>query len=444
MMSTEGYRKTVLDNGFEVHSLNISGAQKTYTEIRVKVGSAHESRSRTGIAHYLEHMFGYGSDNYKEKDLLPFFADQGGQTNFMTGSYETFYWRYALTHKVPDFLERISDTLINPGFTEDHVDSERVPILNEEEQGSVNVFEKFFYDSMSHLFPAHRFSMPNIGLRSDIERLNLKDLRKFLAEHYQASNMFLSAAGDVDHDWLVEQANLYFGSMPVKSPTSPLDKISYKTGTITIPKDYGITIVSLGFRALPKTNDSHLQAYFSSRLLSRKIYDELRDKRKLLYGPETNLINSPTYDTVTISSSIEPAKMMEATEAVLEVLEKCATSVTKADIDVLRNNQEEELIDELANIKVVGERMASSIHREGRYIPLEAYSAALNAFTPEDVQNHVRFWLSSEPFMVVAGLTGEHPVPDISPMAAQLRSKLGLEIEVGKRTLSDELKAVIK
>ena len=55
---------------------------------------------------------------------------------------------------------------------------------------------------------------PVLGTAESVETIGRDDLFAFLARHYTASNMVLSAAGRVEHDRIVELADKYFGSVP--------------------------------------------------------------------------------------------------------------------------------------------------------------------------------------------------------------------------------------
>lgn len=180
------YKSTTLDNGFEIHSLKMANAQKNYTEVRVRSGSACESIYKTGVAHYLEHMFLYGSDEWSEDDLLPYFNDLGGEYNFGTGSFLVNYYAYALPYKTQQYLERISSIILNPVFTEKHVEQERLPIITELVLKLDALDNDTLFHSVGKAFPNHRISIPNIGTKNHVEQINYSDLREYYESFYVA------------------------------------------------------------------------------------------------------------------------------------------------------------------------------------------------------------------------------------------------------------------
>jgi len=424
MTTIEGYETTTLENGFEVHTQKIPGAKKTYFEIRIKAGSDHEPLSLSGVAHYLEHMIGYGSDNYSEDDLLPYFIDQGGDFNYATGKDRTYYWRYAFNDKIPDYLERTADILTNPTFTQEHVDIERTPILDEHDGDQAKLLSKQINDLSSALHPNQKLSIPAIGQRHDIENMTLEQLKEFHEDFYVPSNMFLVAVGDVDHDYYHEMAQTYFGSMIDKPiPRTPNNK-NFIPADHAVSKDYEVSAVSFGFQALPKDNPNQITEYFSSRILDRKIYDELRQERKLLYTAESFLDHYAGVSKYVVFSTVDPNKISETVNAFLDVIEECCTSIQDKDIQVLKNQEEETLADQLTNPKEIGQYMASSVQYRGRYVPLEEFDDVLNNLRKADIQKSIREMVSRDAYSLVLGPNAE--ATDFIARLSDLKEKLGL------------------
>lgn len=425
MGTTEEYRKTVLENGFEVHTHKLLGVTKTYAEIRNKVGSDNEPNGKSGIAHYLEHMFGYGSKKYTEPDLIPFFKDQGGMFNFTTGRNRTFYWRYALLRKIPDFLERVSDVLLHPAFTPDHVDLERTPILDEQANDFADIDTKMFLQVGKAIFPNHKISVPLIGHRSDIDSMSFETLREFYDDTYRASNMFLVAAGDVDHDYLVALAEEKFGGMPKRPPIDPVRRANFIPGTHICGGDFEKTQMYLGFAPMEPTVNEQLIERHAVSILTRKIDDELRLNNKLLYTPNSGLDNLGYMDLFYVNSSLNPRLITKAVNGVFDVMKECASEITESDIEVVVNHAEEDLADQANHPYFVGQRMAETLQIRGKYISFEQEADVLKTITTDDIQLTVRKMLSHDPYLATVGPTED--VPNVLEIAQRTREALGIE-----------------
>ena len=84
-----------------------------------------------------------------------------------------------------------------------------------------------------------------------VEAIGRDDLFAFLARHYTASNMVLSAAGRVEHDQIVDLAEKHFGSVP-RTPANAIvpTPLRYVGGdgreTRVLEQAYMIKIADMG------------------------------------------------------------------------------------------------------------------------------------------------------------------------------------------------------
>lgn len=423
---TQGYQKSVLPNGFEIHTHRIEGAKKVYADVRVKSGSNHEPAGKTGIAHYLEHMFGYGSEKYPEPNFLPSFLDEGGDVNMTTFKYATNFWRYALPRKIPRFLEVVSDVLKNPMFNRSHVDKERESIITEEEAACAETEAKIALDLNTMLFGKHKLSVPVIGFRSDIANMNYEDLKSYVNQHYKASNMFLVATGDVKHDEYVRMAEEYFGDMPLLEPPEPLKPIFPVSGTFHSPDSHGYTYFRLSFPTRGRGSETEVKDIYSSIIIARALFYELRMKQNLLYTPQSGLGFSPEINTFEVSSNLSPENLKNAMAGVLGVLEDIYQNIDESDLQFLRNIEEESFADDSINPQRVGEMLANGIVERGYYISFEDFNRELSDMTLDDVKDFVRRLISVDLYLAVSGPCDD--IPQIVPMIRDLRTKLGLQI----------------
>jgi len=438
-MSIQGYQKTVLPNGFEVHTHRLEGVRKAYLEVRVKAGSYDEPEGQTGVAHYLEHMHGYGSLKFPEVEFLPPFIDEGGDFNMTTSNNWTNYWRLALPHKIPRFLEVVSDVLANSVFDQNHVDKEREPILVEQEEASANLDSRLALSLDGLLYPRHKLSVPVIGFRPDISRMNYEMLNAFKTRYYRASNMFLVATGDVDHQQYVDMAEEYFGGMPLLDKLPELKPIYPVSGSFHNPENHGVTQLKLGFPVSARGSKTELTDIYASHIVARKIFDELRLKRKLLYTPKSGINHSPYASFFEVTSNVSPQNLRASLEAVLDVLEDVYLNISEEDIQVLKNQEEESILDDVIDPKKVGEILAAGIQERGEYISFESYADALNKMTVDDVKQFIRRLIVVDPFLAVSGPADD--VPEIIPLIKGLRNKMGLQTSATDASLGKHFRA---
>ncbi len=418
------YRKTVLDNGFEVHSLQIPNAEKTYLEVRIKSGSACERPGQYGVAHYLEHMLGYGSEQYGENDLLPYFINKGGLYNFTTNYFYTNYYAYALPAKVFEYLERISTVLTRPAFTERQVDMERNPILSErrtyEDESRFNTYIR----GQTLLYPDHRISQPILGTKEDIQKISFDDLMHYYESVYVAPNMFLVAAGAVDHEHLVRNAELLFSTLPTRSCSLSPQKMDFIGGSHTSYMDTQALEIVAGFEALPRCDSGTDIESILTQTLSRRLHENLRDEKKLVYDARASLQRPPGQSFLAAVTSLDPQHVSRATEVIFDTFEDFAQNFGKKDIEKFQAGEEETLAEYRHSPKNNGEYLAEQISTAGRYHPLSQEMDVSRSTSIEGFREAIHAMFSRKFYFLAVG--PETKIPDINQHIDRLRSDLGI------------------
>ncbi|MDB4835552.1 insulinase family protein, partial [Cyclobacteriaceae bacterium] len=84
------YTKIILDNGLTVINHQDKSSKIAFFNMMYHVGSKHEEASKTGLAHYLEHMMFEGTTNISSFDKA--LSESGGNSNAFTSPDVTNYY----------------------------------------------------------------------------------------------------------------------------------------------------------------------------------------------------------------------------------------------------------------------------------------------------------------------------------------------------------------
>jgi len=419
------YKTTTLDSGLEVHTLHMPNARQNYVEIKVRAGNCHESTSLTGAAHYLEHMFGYGSDQWQEKDLLPYFQKKGGYYNYGTGPFDTVYWAFAFPHKTNEYLERMADVLSNPTFTQDQFDAEREPITTELLE-KLSRFEKAETTFMGrHLTPGHRINTHGIGTMEHLEEMTYDDIHAFYKSAYTTKNMFLIVVGNVNHEKVVLQAETMFSGLSQEEPTVKMEPFTYKTGTQFIPSDSQTSDVNIWFTIADQTNPFSVQDNIVSRLLNNHLEEKLRQESKIVYTAEASTSYVPSASHLVCSVSAKPEKLEPVLEVFFDALKSFHENLNQAHIDSYIAQREEEVATTIDSPYNQGEFLSANIFSGRGYIPFDQEMVEAQALTPEQAKNRFLEILKGD---AVSFIMGTFKIqPDIDAKIENLRRNLRIE-----------------
>jgi zinc protease len=221
--SAEGISEYRLENGLKVLLFPDKSKALTLVNITYLVGSKHESYGETGMAHLLEHLVFKGTP--KNPDMLKEFTIRGMRWNGTTSVERTNYYEQFTAN--PDHLRFAlaleADRMVNSFIAKKDLDSEMTVVRNEFERRDNNPAGIMFERLNAAAYTNHNYGKPTIGVKSDIENVNIERLQAFYKTHYQPDNAVLLIAGNFDERQALAWVSEFFA--PIPKPTRVLPKL---------------------------------------------------------------------------------------------------------------------------------------------------------------------------------------------------------------------------
>ncbi len=211
--SIEGITEYQLDNGLQLLLFPDPSKSTTTVNVTYRVGSKHENYGETGMAHLLEHLLFKGSKNHPDitKALTEIGAKTNGSTWYeRTNYYETFK---ASEENLAWALSMEADRMVNSFVAKEDLDSEMTVVRNEFERGENNPTYILLQRIYGAAFNWHNYGKSTIGARSDIENVDIENLRAFYKKYYQPDNATLIIAGKFDKDFALKHVKKTFGKL---------------------------------------------------------------------------------------------------------------------------------------------------------------------------------------------------------------------------------------
>lgn len=209
-----------LDNGLRLLVQPDPTAPVVCVQTWLGVGSRHERRPKTGIAHLLEHLMFLGAprvagERHGSGAFDRLMEEAGVDTNAATWCDWTFYTDTGPADALPRILALEADRLDHLELDEAVFRTERDVVRNERQE-TVDDDPDAVVSEQLHLlaFDDHPYRHPTIGLEADIGSLTLEDVRAFHEAFYQPANATLVVAGDVDPEAVVRLVEGSFAELP--------------------------------------------------------------------------------------------------------------------------------------------------------------------------------------------------------------------------------------
>src|SRR5690349_20028970 len=279
-------RVSRLANGLRVATETIQSVDTVSLGIWVDVGTRHEPAAINGAAHFLEHMAFKGTERRSARDIAEEIEAVGGHLNAYTSRESTAYYAKVLKEDVPLALDILSDILLHSSFDPAELERERTVILQEIGQASDTPDDIIFDHYQEQAFPDQAMGRPVLGQPEIIRRISRDAVMGYLRDHYGAARMVLSAAGNLNHDRIVELADRLSATMPAERAVTT-EPARYVGGERREARDLEQLHLVLGFPGLPLGEPDYYAALVLSTAfgggMSSRLFQEVREKRGLAY-----------------------------------------------------------------------------------------------------------------------------------------------------------------
>jgi zinc protease len=204
-----------LDNGMQVIVVEDRRAPVVQHMVWYRAGSADEPPGKSGIAHFLEHLMFKGTETTGPGEFSSVVAANGGRDNAFTSYDYTAYFQRVAADRLELMMQMEADRMVNLRLTENEVETERQVILEERNQRLENNPRALFSEQMNAAqYINHRYGIPIIGWKHEMEDLSLQDAQDFYDQHYAPNNAVLIVTGDVEPEEVLALAEKHYGAIP--------------------------------------------------------------------------------------------------------------------------------------------------------------------------------------------------------------------------------------
>jgi predicted Zn-dependent peptidase len=402
-----------LPNGFRIVTEYMPGLESAAIGIWVTAGGRHERPEQNGIAHFLEHMAFKGTETRSALQIAEAIEDVGGYINAYTSREVTAYYARVLRNDVGLALDVVADILRNPVFDPKEIEVERHVILQEIGQAADTPDDIIFDWLQEKAYPDQPIGRTILGETDRVSGFSKDDLATFVSEHYGPDQMILSAAGAVDHEAIVAQAEALFGDM-IARPALIADAARFHGGESRKVKDLEQAHLALAFES-PGYRDPNFYAaqVYSVALgggMSSRLFQEIREKRGLCYTifAQTGAYSDTGMTTIYAGTSGEEIK--ELTNLTIDEMKRAADEMSPAEVARARAQMKAGLLMGLESPSSRTERLARMIQIWGEVPSLEDTVSRIDSVTTGDVRAFGEQLVRKAPVaMALYGPVGDAP-----------------------------------
>jgi predicted Zn-dependent peptidase len=383
--------REVLGNGLRLITETMPHVRSVTIGVWLTRGSRHETDDKAGIAHFVEHMLFKGTGTRSAEDIAQAIDSIGGQLDAFTAKEYASYYIKVLDEHLPLAVDLLADIVLRPAFAPDEIEREKKVILEEikmvEDTPDDLVHELF----TQHFWEGHPLARPILGSKETVEALTADTLRSYFQQAYVASNIIISAAGNLQHAQVADLVCRAFTDLGREAEAHTDDCPRVVPQVITRTKDLEQSHLCLGTNSYHQSHDDRYVSYILNTVLggsmSSRLFQNVREKRGLAYAVFSGLSAYRDAGNITIYAGCSNQAVGEVIEVCVEELRGLKRShVADSELRRAKDHLKGSLMLSLEN---TASRMSHLARQEiyfDRHFGLDETLAGVERVSTDDVQ----------------------------------------------------------
>jgi zinc protease len=434
--TVEGISEYRLDNGLTVLLMPDASRPTTTINVTYRVGSKHEGVGETGMAHLLEHLLFFGTENHQ--DIKAEISERGGFANGTTWYDRTNYFQTlpAGEENLEWAIRMEADRMVSSFVAEEDLATEMTVVRNEFEIGENSPFRVLLQRVMATAYLWHGYGRSTIGARADIENVPIERLQSFYRRYYQPDNAVVILSGNFETDRALGLIQTHFGAIPAPErsgemrlwPSYTRDPVQDGEREVTVRRSGENPVLMAAWHVPSAIHEDYAAISVLSHILgdspSGRLHKALVENElatqvssfSLALG-EPSLLMAYAQSTPEVDLDTLEAEMLEAVASVIGQAPGAA-DVQRA-INAISNGIEQTLNDsgrvgiQLSEWAAAGDWRLMFLHRD-----------RIEAVTPEDVLRVAQTYLTRDNRTLGRFIPDDEPQRAVIPPAPDLDALL--------------------
>jgi predicted Zn-dependent peptidase len=316
--------KTVLGNGIRIVTKNIPHFRSISMGVWVNAGARDESSEESGLSHLMEHMIFKGTRKRSAFQIAKEFDAIGGHTNAFTSLENTCYHAKVMDTHLEAMVDILTDIFLNSLFDPEELDRERPVILQEIGMVEDSPEDHVHLLSGSNLWGNHPLGRSILGPRDNICGFSAEDLRVFFQKFYQPNRIVIAAAGNLDHERIVDLLGDAFES--VQSGSEFPERV-FPEGQLKVSvhsKELEQVLLCLNTTGISITDPRrYTYSLFNSILggnMSSRLFQTIREQHGLAYSIYSSVSSYVDTGAFGIHAGVDSQNVKKAIKLILEAI----------------------------------------------------------------------------------------------------------------------------
>ncbi|MEQ1921802.1 MAG: pitrilysin family protein [Pyrinomonadaceae bacterium] len=410
----EDIQETRLDNGLTILTDRMPGVRSATLGFFFRKGARDEPGELHGISHFIEHTVFKGTARRTALDIAIEQDRLGGNLDAFTTHEETGFAIKVIDDQLPRAFDLIADMLVHPRFDDTDLKAEQKVIIEEMKMIEDNPEEYLGEIFSEAFFPGSPLGASIAGTPKTVRSFDRETTRKYHDEVFNASNLVIAAAGNIEHKQIVGLAQNFFDSSLITHHRSLSATPTY-AAPILIKQNANLEQAHLVI-ATPLVSATDERRYAADVLAniigggtSSRLWQKVREERGLAYNVGASSISYQDCGMFSIFAATSPEQVEEVVDlSIAEMRAVVNNGVTEDELELAKQQAVASILLSLEDSASRAAALAQGEMTHGRQIPVEETLANLDAVSTDDIHSLAREFFRTEKiaFAALGDLSG--------------------------------------
>jgi predicted Zn-dependent peptidase len=315
----------------------------------------------------------------------------------------TCYHARVLNTHTEKMIDILSDIFLNSVFDADEVEKERPVIFQE-----IGMIEDSPVDYIHHLsektfWGDHPLGRSILGSPENIIRFDTNTLKNFFSKFYQPDGIVISAAGNLEHDRLVDLLGPAFETVHA-GISLPQRIIPHSRSAISVNhRDLEQAHICLETEGISITDPrrfafSLMHTIFGGNMSSR-LFQEIREKRGMAYSVYSFISSYVDSGLFGAYAAVVPEKTQETVQVILSEISKLVQhGVDSAELTAAKEFSKGNVLLSTESVDTQMLRLAINEIHFNRYFPIEDTVRDIDSVRQEQINDLVKTLFTPDKF----------------------------------------------
>jgi predicted Zn-dependent peptidase len=381
-------RLSTLESGVRVVTEAMPSVRSIALGFWIRSGSRDEPVEKAGISHFLEHLLFKGTDRFSSREIDEVFDAMGAEVNAGTGKETTSVYSRFLDRHLEAAFDVLQDMVLRPAYPD--IDSERQVVIEEIAMYEDEPSDKVHDVLAGAIFGDHPLGRPIIGAADVISSVPVPQIAEWHDGRYTAHNIVVAAAGNLDHDRVVELVSGAVAGIETGGTSNGGTPNGARPVLRFHEKETEQYHLCIGAPGIPRGDERRFALRVLDTILggstSSRLFQEVREKRGLAYSVFSYASHYLDSGQVALYVGTRPDNVGEAMTVIGDELGRLhAEGVSEAELVRARENVKGRTVLSMESTLTRMNRLGSSVLMDVPLLTVDEVLAAFDAVTLDDV-----------------------------------------------------------